>query len=81
MGTRPRAFNIPEMLSLICGFSDVSDCVRVSRVCRAGFYAATPFIWEHVVGAHNLLALLPGINIAENPLGYFQIVRSFLLRS
>ncbi|KAF8599201.1 hypothetical protein BDV93DRAFT_526275 [Ceratobasidium sp. AG-I] len=73
MSTRPRAFNIPEILSLICGFSEISDCARVSRVCRAGFYAATPFIWEHVVGAHNLLALLPGIKITEGPSGSFQI--------
>ncbi|KAF8599966.1 hypothetical protein BDV93DRAFT_525668 [Ceratobasidium sp. AG-I] len=69
MGIPPRSFDIPELLSLVCGFSDVSDCVQVSRVCRAGFGAASPFIWKHVVGVQNLLALLPGFQIIEKNRG------------
>ncbi|KAB5589448.1 hypothetical protein CTheo_7102 [Ceratobasidium theobromae] len=59
----PRVLEVPELLSLICSFSRISDCVRLAQTCRPVFKVATAFVWQHVDGAQNLLTLLSGTRI------------------
>ncbi|KAG8796171.1 hypothetical protein FRC12_003762 [Ceratobasidium sp. 428] len=52
---------VAEIATLICNFSGTSDCARLSRVSHLLFDVTVPFIWEHVDGAKNLIALLAPI--------------------
>ncbi|KAG8681340.1 hypothetical protein FRC08_015702 [Ceratobasidium sp. 394] len=60
-----RVFNIREIVALIFGFVDKPDCVRMCRVSRVAFHAASPFVWEHVEGVYNLLKLFPEAHMTE----------------
>ncbi|KAG8764359.1 hypothetical protein FRC12_008146 [Ceratobasidium sp. 428] len=56
---------IPELFAMVAKFCDKSDLARLSSVCRATFYEATPLVWKRVEGIHNLLGLLPGIRVIK----------------
>ncbi|KAG8699421.1 hypothetical protein FRC08_005319, partial [Ceratobasidium sp. 394] len=56
----PRVFTSPQILGLICSFSSVSNCARLSRTCKAVFKVSTAFVWGHVNSAQHLLLLLGG---------------------
>jgi hypothetical protein len=62
----PRVLEVPELLSLICSFARISDCVRLAQTCRPVFKVATAFVWQHVDGAQHLLTLLSGTRIINN---------------
>ncbi|KAG8771953.1 hypothetical protein FRC12_003318 [Ceratobasidium sp. 428] len=57
-------FRDSDLIAYICGFSDISDSARIARVCRGAFSGAVPFVWKHVEGVHNLLRLLPELNVS-----------------
>ncbi|KAG8691238.1 hypothetical protein FRC08_010224 [Ceratobasidium sp. 394] len=59
--------HIPELATLICSFSTPPDCARLSRTSRALFDITAPFIWGHVDGVKNLLALLEPTYSSRNP--------------
>lgn len=61
-----RLVETPEMLRLVCELSEASDQVKFSCASRLFFGIAAPVIWGSVVGAHNLLALLPGVKTGTN---------------
>ncbi|KAG8782198.1 hypothetical protein FRC12_021078 [Ceratobasidium sp. 428] len=56
---------IPELFAMVAKFCDKSDLARLSSVCSATFYGATPLVWKHVEGIHNILSLLPGIRVIK----------------
>jgi hypothetical protein len=51
-------FNKKKILTLVLGYSSISDYTRLARTCRSAFEAATSFVWEHVDGAQHLFKLL-----------------------
>ncbi|KAG9080191.1 hypothetical protein FS749_008089, partial [Ceratobasidium sp. UAMH 11750] len=53
-----RIFKNREILTLICSFSRVSDCARLSRTCKTVFKVSAAFVWKNVDGAQHLLSLL-----------------------
>ncbi|KAG8761919.1 hypothetical protein FRC12_009265 [Ceratobasidium sp. 428] len=53
-------FEHSRLATLICSHSRLSDCARLCRVNHTIFSTAAPIVWEHVVGIHILLNLLPG---------------------
>ncbi|QRV84647.1 LRR receptor-like serine/threonine-protein kinase [Ceratobasidium sp. AG-Ba] len=59
MSAPTRVFEIPELVSLICGFVERRDCARLLRVRRSLFAFVRPFVWKDVTGAVALLSLLP----------------------
>jgi hypothetical protein len=51
----------------------------MARVCRVAHYNALPVVWEHVRGVHNLLRLLPGVEVSEYEPSNFKLVSFFYL--
>ncbi|KAG9125897.1 hypothetical protein FRC07_005719 [Ceratobasidium sp. 392] len=58
-----KLFKVPELLVIISKHSEIKHLPRLLRVSRTFFRAAVPLIWEEVTGVHNLLELLPGVEI------------------
>ncbi|KAG8743225.1 hypothetical protein FRC10_000226 [Ceratobasidium sp. 414] len=57
---------IPELLQLVCEYSTGATCVQIAYSSRFFFRVATPYVWKELRGAHNLLSLVPGVEISCN---------------
>jgi hypothetical protein len=57
--------NIPELLALICRDLPRADCVRVLYSSRLFFQLAVSYVWRELRGIHNLINLIPGVEVAE----------------
>ncbi|KAG8737487.1 hypothetical protein FRC10_008108 [Ceratobasidium sp. 414] len=55
-----QVFNIPELVSLIAGFSEPRDRTQLLCVCKNVFKAVLPHVWWHVSGVRHLLYLISG---------------------
>lgn len=67
-----RVSEVPELIGLICSFTEKSNLPNLLTVSRRFFYCVAPLIWKDVVGLKKLLDLLPRIdleNIQLDPLG------------
>ncbi|KAG8699685.1 hypothetical protein FRC09_006460, partial [Ceratobasidium sp. 395] len=56
-------FDIPELLSYICGFFEPNELGPFAQTCHTVFRVTVPILWETVNGVHKLLALLPNVSI------------------
>ncbi|KAG9098107.1 hypothetical protein FS749_004691, partial [Ceratobasidium sp. UAMH 11750] len=55
-----KVFETPELLSLVCKYSELGTCVTLLRVNGSSFRAAVPFVWNNVNHVSHLLKLIPG---------------------
>ncbi|KAG9125896.1 hypothetical protein FRC07_005718 [Ceratobasidium sp. 392] len=60
--TARQVLKVPELLGIICKYSDCRRSPGFLRVSRAFFRAVAPLVWEEVAGAHHVLKLLPGVS-------------------
>jgi hypothetical protein len=72
-----KVYEIPELLSIICGYATSNACLSILCASKSGFRAATPIVWASVVGIVNILKLIPKVIILEGS----SVVSSFLKKS
>ena len=54
-----RVLELPELVSLICNYSETADLVKLLRVSRNLFHCVAPLIWRDLDGVTKLLDLIP----------------------
>ncbi|KAG8707446.1 hypothetical protein FRC09_001822 [Ceratobasidium sp. 395] len=57
-----KIFGVPELLGIICKYSECLRSPHLLQISRAFFLAGVPLVWQEVVGVQNLLKLLPGVS-------------------
>ncbi|KAG8761234.1 hypothetical protein FRC12_009437 [Ceratobasidium sp. 428] len=60
--TPHKIFGVPELLGIICKYSECLRSPHLLQISRAFFLAGVPLVWQEVVGVQNLLKLLPGVS-------------------
>ncbi|KAG8713295.1 hypothetical protein FRC09_018887 [Ceratobasidium sp. 395] len=57
-----KILGVPELLGIICKYSECFRSPHLLQISRAFFLAGAPLVWQEVVGVQNLLKLLPGVS-------------------
>ncbi|KAG8704659.1 hypothetical protein FRC09_003407 [Ceratobasidium sp. 395] len=60
------ALHTPELLGLICSYTDVRTRVTLLRVSRLHFSVAVSFVWKNLESPFYLLRLMPNIVVQDS---------------
>lgn len=59
------ALEVPELVALICSFTEKPHLAKLMTVSRQLFYGAAPLVWKKVTGMTRILDLFPPLNADE----------------
>ncbi|KAG8744289.1 hypothetical protein FRC10_010452 [Ceratobasidium sp. 414] len=64
LGPSQRVFQLPELVRMICGFSDKKDCTNLLYLSRDTYACALPTVWEET-DLESVLVLIPGTAVVD----------------